>query len=105
VPGGSDFNQPTATTSQQQYPFLDLERGVTYYFTVRAEDGAGNEEMNSISLSEELAEEEVFNLLDYWWLLLLTIIIIVALIVVLLAKRRKEEEEPTAEEEPESEMP
>lgn len=105
VPGSFDFAQPTATTSQQQYPFLDLERGVTYYFTVRAEDGAGNEETNTISLSGELAVEDVFDLLDYWWLLLLIIIIIVALIAAVLAKRRKKEEEPTVEEEPESETP
>lgn len=104
VPGSFDFAQPTATTSQQQYPFLDLERGVTYYFTVRAEDGAGNEETNTVSLSGELAEEEIFDLLDWWWLLLLIIIIIVVLIAALLVKRRKEEE-PVVEEEPESETP
>ena len=92
-PTAFDFSQPTATTSQQLYPFLDLERGVTYYFIVRAEDNAGNEETNTVTKSAELAEqEEEFNFLDYWWIFLIIIIILLVVVIALLARRKKPEE-------------
>lgn len=102
-----DFSVPTATTSMQQYPFLDLERGVMHYFIVRAEDGAGNEETNSVVKSGQLEVIDDFDILDYWWLLLIIIIVLLAAILAVMAKRRKKEEpeeEPVVEEkEPEEE--
>ncbi|MCK4443017.1 MAG: fibronectin type III domain-containing protein, partial [Thermoplasmata archaeon] len=93
VPGVFDFNLPSATTSQQQYPFLDLERGVIYYFIVRAEDNAGNEETNTVTKTGELeVQEEEFNFLDYWWIFLVVIIILLVAIILLLARRARQEE-------------
>lgn len=107
-PDDFDFSQPTRTTHSPQFVFLELRRGVTYYFIVRAEDGAGNEEANSVTESAFLEiEEEPFNLLDYLWIIFLVVIIILlALIAVLLAKQRKkegrveEDKARTTEEEP-----
>jgi predicted GH43/DUF377 family glycosyl hydrolase len=106
-PTAFDFSQPSATTSQQQYPFLDLERGVTYYFVVRAEDNAGNEETNTVTKSGELGpqEEEEFNFLDYWWIFLIIIIILLLVVIALMArKKRPEEPEEAPEEEEEIEQ-
>ncbi len=101
-PTAFDFSQPTATTSQQQYPFLDLERGVTYYFIVRAEDNAGNEESNTVTKSGELTvQEEEFNFLDYWWIFLLIIIVLLVVVIALLARKKKPEEPVEAVEEEE----
>ena len=100
-----DFSQPTATTSQQQYPFLDLERGVTYYFIVRAEDNAGNEETNTVTKTAELALlDEGFDFLDYWWIILIVVIVLLLVVIALLARRRKGEE-PVKEEEEVEEVP
>jgi hypothetical protein len=97
VPGIFNLNQPTATTNQQQHPILNLERSITYYFIVRAEDGAGNEETNNVVKSGELAVlGEGLDLLDYWWIFLV-IIIILLLVVIAILSRKKKEEEPSTE--------
>ena len=94
-----DFSQPTATTSQQQYPFLDLERGVTYYFIVRAEDNAGNEETNTVTKTAELALlDEGFDFLDYWWIILIVVIVLLLVVIALLARKKKVEEPVEAAE-------
>ncbi|MCK5292011.1 MAG: hypothetical protein KAR39_08360 [Thermoplasmata archaeon] len=100
-----DFIVPTATTGLTQYTFSGLERGVEYFFIVRAEDAAGNEETNTVTKSAELAEqEEEFNFLDYWWIFLVLIIVLLIVVIILLS-RKKKEEEPPVEAKPESEMP
>jgi predicted GH43/DUF377 family glycosyl hydrolase len=86
-----DFTEPTASTNSQQYVFLDFEKGVTYYFIVRAEDGAGNEESNTVTKSTSLTVP--LNFLDYWWLILIIVVAVVgAVLAVLLAKRRRKKE-------------
>jgi flagellar biosynthesis/type III secretory pathway M-ring protein FliF/YscJ len=66
---------------------------VTYYFVVRAEDNAGNEEANTVTKSAELAVlEKPFDFLDYWWIFLIIIIILLLVVIALLARRRKGEE-------------
>ncbi|MCK4443047.1 MAG: fibronectin type III domain-containing protein, partial [Thermoplasmata archaeon] len=99
TPGVFDFSIPTATTTQQQYPFLDLERGVTYYFIVRAEDGSGNEETNDVTKSAELKVEKGFDLMDWWWLILVIVIIILLVAIIVLLARRGKVEEPAEEAE------
>lgn len=92
-PTDFEFSQPTTTTSQQQYSFMNLERGSTYYFIVRAEDEAGNEETNTVTKSGELSlQEEEFNFLDYWWIFLVIIIILLLVVIALLARKKKVEE-------------
>ncbi|UCD92615.1 MAG: hypothetical protein JSV43_01445 [Methanobacteriota archaeon] len=100
-----DYTQPEATTQSQQYVFTDLGRGVTYYFAVRAEDGAGNEETNTVERSAQLTkEEEPFNILDYWWIsLVVTIIILLAIMAIQSARRGKKEESLKKAEEESSE--
>ena len=96
-----DFIVPTATTGLTQYTFSGLERGVEYFFIVRAEDAAGNEEENTVTKSGQLAVlEEEFNFLDYWWIFLV-IIIILLMVVIILLSRKKKGEEPTVEAEEE----
>ncbi|MCK4444055.1 MAG: fibronectin type III domain-containing protein, partial [Thermoplasmata archaeon] len=48
--GGQDFMTPDATTTNTNHQVAGLQDGITYYFVVRAEDSAGNEEGNSIEL-------------------------------------------------------
>ncbi len=88
-----DFVIPTATTGLQEFTISGLERGVTYYFIVRAEDNAGNEEANTVIKSAELAVlEKPFDFLDYWWIFLVIIIVLLLAVIALLGRRRKGEE-------------
>jgi hypothetical protein len=88
-----DFIVPTATTGLTQYTISGLERGVEYFFIVRAEDAAGNEEENTVAKSGQLAElEDEFNFLDYWWIFLIIVIILLLVVIALLARKKKPEE-------------
>jgi hypothetical protein len=104
-PGVFDFGLPSATTSQQQYPFLDLERGVTYYFIVRAEDNAGNEETNTVSKHAQLSvQEDEFDIMNYWWIFLVIVIIILLVVIIALLAKRGKKEEPVEKAEQKEEV-
>jgi hypothetical protein len=49
--GGQDYLLPNETTQMTNYIVLGLTDGNTYYFVVRAEDAAGNEDTNSVEMS------------------------------------------------------
>jgi hypothetical protein len=51
APGSQDFLNPNASTSNTFIDATGLDNGVFYYFVVRAEDAAGNEETNLIERS------------------------------------------------------
>jgi predicted GH43/DUF377 family glycosyl hydrolase len=51
IPSGQDFMNPNATTANMQYDVSFLDNGAFYYFVVRAEDAAGNEENNLVEVS------------------------------------------------------
>lgn len=96
-----DFEGPANVTNNHQFTFENLERGVTYYFLVRAEDNAGNRETNTISKSAEIAvKEEPFDLFEYLWIILLIVIIVLIAAIAVLAKKKKAEpiKEPVMEE-------
>lgn len=100
-----DFIVPTATTGLTQYIFTGLERGEEYFFIVRAEDNAGNEEANSETRSGELKVlEKPFDLMDYWWLVLVIIIILLLVVIIALLAKRRKKEEPVEEEEETEEL-
>ncbi len=95
TPTGFDFSQPFASTELQNHDFLDLERGITYYFIVRAVDAVGNEETNSVMKSgslKVLAVQEEFDFMAYWWVILIVIMVLLAVIIAFSVKRRKKEE-------------
>jgi hypothetical protein len=109
-----NFEGPANVTYSHQYTFDNLERGVMYYFLVRAEDDAGNREANTISKSAEIAvEEKPFDLFEYLWIILLIVIIALIAAIAVLARKKKEEEpvevaeveemEEAVEEEPDTE--
>jgi hypothetical protein len=115
-----DFLHPDATTGSQQLVLSSLERGVTYYFVVRAEDAAGNEETNTMTKSaflksEDKADGGPLGVDEFWWIILVVIIILLAIIIaVLLARRgkkgdsvedRAEEPEKAVEGKPPEEQP
>lgn len=91
--GGQNLLVPDATTTDTSIQITGLQDGVDYYFIVRAEDSAGNEEANTVTKSVELAVlEKPFDFLDYWWVFLVIIIILLLAVIALLARRRKGEE-------------
>ena len=49
--GGQDFSDPVASTEDLSYTVSDLEICVEYFFVVRAEDAAGNEDTNTVEKS------------------------------------------------------
>jgi len=51
TPGGEDFSTANYTTTNLSYTITGLENGQTYYFVVRAEDEAENEEMNVVEVN------------------------------------------------------
>jgi len=46
--GGHDFGSPLASTTAVGYVDESVVNGIAYYYVVRAEDAAGNEESNSV---------------------------------------------------------
>jgi hypothetical protein len=48
TPGGQDFGAPIGSTTELTYRDEAVVNGVTYYYVVRAQDGAGNEETNTV---------------------------------------------------------
>jgi hypothetical protein len=57
TPGGENFTSPTFTTSAgvSGYSVTNLAPGVTYYFVVRASDGAGTVDSNTVERSARTA--------------------------------------------------
>jgi hypothetical protein len=51
APGSQDFLNPNTTTSNAFIDITGLDNGMFYYFVVRAEDAAGNEETNLMERS------------------------------------------------------
>ncbi len=103
ISGGQNLLVPDATTTDTSIQITGLQDGVDYYFIVRAEDSAGNEEDNTVTKSVELAVlEKPFDFLDYWWIFLVIIIILLVVVIALLA-RRKKGGEPTVKVEAEEE--
>jgi hypothetical protein len=94
-----DLEGPANTTKGVNHVFETLERGVTYYFIVRAEDDAGNMETNTISKPGELeVKEKPFDLFEYLWMILLIIIVVLLVALALLARKKKEEQLELKEE-------
>ena len=50
--GGQNFSVPTATTGDTTFADVGLENFVTYYYVVRAVDGFGHEDTNTVELSD-----------------------------------------------------
>ncbi len=103
TPGGQDFSTPDATTLDIGTQITGLQNGGTYYFVVRAQDSAGNEETNTVTKSTSLRmPEKPFNLLDYWWLFLIIAVVVVAVVLAVVLARRRKKEVPIEKDEEET---
>jgi predicted GH43/DUF377 family glycosyl hydrolase len=92
TPGGQNFLNPDATTQDTAIQITGLHNGVTYYFIVRAEDSAGNEEKNTVTKSAKpRGQAGEFNLFDFWWIFLVIIIVLLVVVIILMAGRKKKE--------------
>ncbi len=49
---GYDFGTPLSSTEERNYKDADIIPGTRYYYVVRAEDSYGNEDANTVELSE-----------------------------------------------------
>jgi predicted GH43/DUF377 family glycosyl hydrolase len=92
TPGGQNFLDPDATTQLTAIQITGLHNGVTYYFIVRAEDAAGNEETNTITKSAKpKGQAGEFSLFDFWWIFLVIIIVLLVVVIILTAGRKQKQ--------------
>jgi len=60
--GGEDFVNPIASTTNTSYMDTGLTEGTTYYYVVRAQDSAGNEDGNLVEMSGMPAYLQYFDI-------------------------------------------